>query len=52
MLSYDVVEWGKPLEKIERDTPKATGTEVLVRVTYCGVCRSDVQIREAHPLRA
>jgi len=32
MLSYDVVEWGKPLEKIERETPAPRGTEVLVRL--------------------
>ena len=27
MLSYDVVEWGKPLEKAERETPEPKGTE-------------------------
>jgi D-arabinose 1-dehydrogenase-like Zn-dependent alcohol dehydrogenase len=48
MLSYDVVEWRKPLKKIERDTPKAAGTEVLVRVKYCGVCHSDVHIRDGY----
>ncbi|HXV49940.1 MAG TPA: alcohol dehydrogenase catalytic domain-containing protein, partial [Candidatus Binatia bacterium] len=46
MLSYDVVEWGKPLEKIERQTPKPMGTEVLVRLKYCGVCHSDAHIRD------
>jgi len=48
MLSYDVVEWGKPLEKIERETPKPTGTEVLVKLTYCGVCHSDAHIRNGY----
>jgi D-arabinose 1-dehydrogenase-like Zn-dependent alcohol dehydrogenase len=46
MLSYDVIEWGKPLVKIERATPKPQGTEVLVRLKYCGVCHSDVHIRD------
>jgi D-arabinose 1-dehydrogenase-like Zn-dependent alcohol dehydrogenase len=46
MLSYDVVEWGKPLEKIERPTPRPMGTEVLVRLKYCGVCHSDAHIRD------
>jgi len=32
MLSYDVVEWGKPLERIERITPMPQGTEVLVKL--------------------
>ncbi len=46
MLSYDVVEWGMPLERIDRETPKPQGTEVLVRLKYCGVCHSDVHIRD------
>jgi len=48
MLSYDVVEWGKPLEKRERRTPVPTGTEVLVKLKYCGVCHSDVHIRDGY----
>jgi len=48
MLSYDVVEWGQPLEKIERETPVPKGTEVLVKLKYCGVCHSDVHIRDGY----
>ena len=48
MLSYDVIEWGKPLEKIERQTPQPHGTEVLVKVKYCGVCHSDAHIRDGY----
>ena len=48
MLSYDVVEWGKALERIERATPEPQGTEVLVRLKYCGVCHSDVHIRDGY----
>jgi D-arabinose 1-dehydrogenase-like Zn-dependent alcohol dehydrogenase len=48
MLSYDVIEWGKPLKMIERETPKPKGTEVLVRLKYCGVCHSDVHIRDGY----
>jgi len=48
MLSYDVVEWGKPLEKRERATPVPQGSEVLVALKYCGVCHSDVHIREGY----
>jgi D-arabinose 1-dehydrogenase-like Zn-dependent alcohol dehydrogenase len=48
MLSYDVVEWGKPLRFNERETPKPKGTEVLVRLRFCGVCHSDVHIREGY----
>ena len=48
MLSYDVVEWGKPLERIERITPMPRNTEVFVRLKYCGVCHSDVHIRDGY----
>src|SRR5262249_50204958 len=48
MLSYDVIEWGKPLEKVDREIPKPKGTEVLLRLKYCGVCHSDVHIREGY----
>ena len=48
MLSYDVVEWGQPLQKIERQTPRPQGTQVLVRLKYCGVCHSDVHIRDGY----
>jgi propanol-preferring alcohol dehydrogenase len=48
MLSYDVVEWGKPLEKTEREMPKPKGAEVLLKLKYCGVCHSDVHIRDGY----
>jgi D-arabinose 1-dehydrogenase-like Zn-dependent alcohol dehydrogenase len=48
MLSYDVMEWGGPLQKREHETPKPAGTEVLLRLKYCGVCHSDVHIREGY----
>ena len=48
MLSYDVVEWGKPLERIERKTPTPTGAEVLLKLKYCGVCHSDAHIRDGY----
>ena len=48
MLSYDVVEWGKPLQAMERETPQPTGAEVLVRLKYCGVCHSDAHIRDGY----
>ncbi len=48
MFTYDVVDWGKPLEKIERKTPVPQGAEVLVRLKYCGVCHSDAHIRDGY----
>jgi D-arabinose 1-dehydrogenase-like Zn-dependent alcohol dehydrogenase len=48
MVSYDVVEWGKSLEPIERVRPEPAGTEVLLRLKYCGVCHSDAHIRDGY----
>ena len=48
MLSYDVVEWGKPLQRVDRQTPQPRGTEVLVKLKYCGVCHSDAHIRDGY----
>jgi D-arabinose 1-dehydrogenase-like Zn-dependent alcohol dehydrogenase len=44
MISYQIVEHGKPLQKVTLQTPKPQGTEVLVRVTRSGVCHSDLHI--------
>ena len=48
MLSYDVVAWQRPLQRIDRATPRPKGTEVLVKLKYCGVCHSDVHIRDGY----
>ena len=48
MLSYDVVEWGQPLQPREHPTPVPKGTEVLLRLSHCGVCHSDVHIRKGY----
>ena len=44
MLSWEVVEHGKPLQKAVRETPRPKGSEVLVRITRSGVCHSDLHI--------
>ena len=44
MISYQIVEHGKPLQKIFSEKPKPQGSEVLVRITRSGVCHSDVHI--------
>ena len=46
MKSYDITEWGKPLQYAVRETPKPGPHEVLMRLSYCGVCHSDVHVRE------
>ena len=48
MLSYDVVEHGKPLQRAVRETPQPKGKEVLVRITRSGVCHSDLHIWDGY----
>ncbi len=48
MLSWDIIEHGKPLQKVIKETPKPTGSEVLVRVTRAGVCHSDLHIWDGY----
>ena len=45
MFSYDIIEHGRPLQKVAKETPRPKGTEVLVRVTRAGVCH---KIGRAH----
>lgn len=44
MRAYAVVENGKPLQPIELPTPEPEGAQVLLEVTHCGVCHSDIHI--------
>jgi D-arabinose 1-dehydrogenase-like Zn-dependent alcohol dehydrogenase len=48
MISYQFLEHGKPLQKLLHDTPKPTGTEVLMRITRSGVCHSDLHIWDGY----
>lgn len=48
MLSYEVVEHGKPLQAKLRETPQPKGSEILVRITRSGVCHSDLHIWEGY----
>ena len=42
MKGWMVVAANEPLEEIEMPTPVPQGSEVLVEVTHCGVCHSDL----------
>lgn len=48
MRSWKVTDFGKPLEMIQQEIPEPTGTEVLVKVTRCGVCHSDLHIGDGY----
>jgi len=46
MEAWAVVEHEKPLQRITKPVPEPTGTEVLLEVTHCGVCHSDLHFWE------
>ena len=48
MQSYQIVDWGKPLEPRDYPTPEPKGSEILLRVTACGVCHSDLHIHQGY----
>ena len=44
MELWAIIEPGKPLQKISEADPVPQGTEVLVKVSHCGVCHSDLHL--------
>lgn len=48
MLRQSIVEYGKPLCETVVEPPVPEGTQVLVRVHHCGVCHSDLHLRDGH----
>ena len=43
MRAWAVVENGAELRELELPTPEPIGKQVLLEVTHCGVCHSDLQ---------
>jgi D-arabinose 1-dehydrogenase-like Zn-dependent alcohol dehydrogenase len=48
MLRQSLTEYGKPLQATEADTPVPKGSEVLLRVSHCGVCHSDLHLQDGY----
>lgn len=46
MKCYCITRFSEPLERMEKDTPKPQGTEVLLKTKAAGVCHSDLHIWE------
>jgi alcohol dehydrogenase, propanol-preferring len=44
MKGWMITAANAPLEEIELPTPVPMGTEILVEVTHCGVCHSDLHL--------
>ncbi len=48
MYCEAIVDYGAPLQRVELDTPVPQGSEVLIEVTECGVCHSDVHLHDGY----
>ncbi len=48
MRTWAVVENGADLQEMEMPTPEPTGKQVLLEVTHCGICHSDLHIWEGY----
>ena len=48
MHRQSLVEYGQPLQPTEAATPKPQGSEVLLRVSHCGVCHSDIHLQDGY----
>lgn len=48
MHAWQIVDFGKPLEPRDYPDPEPTGTQVLLRVTGCGVCHSDLHLQDGY----
>jgi D-arabinose 1-dehydrogenase-like Zn-dependent alcohol dehydrogenase len=48
LISYQVEAFGQPLARALRETPVPQGCEVLLRVSHCGVCHSDVHLHDGY----
>src|ERR1700721_2449827 len=48
MRGWAVVRNGQPLEAVEVTTPEPTGTQVLLKTTFCGVCHSDLYFQDGY----
>ena len=48
MLRQSLIDYGKPLETTEAPTPQPQGSEVLLRISHCGVCHSDIHLQDGY----
>lgn len=46
--SYRITEFGQPLAQQAEKIPEPKGTDVLVRISGCGVCHSDLHIWDGY----
>ena len=48
MRAYAVQRFGEPVEPVEWSDPYPTGTQVVIEVTRCGVCHTDLHLQDGY----
>jgi len=48
MHCQSMIAYGAPLKSRDPATPEPRGTEVLVRVSHCGLCHSDLHLHDGY----
>lgn len=48
MKRQSMIDYGAPLRETDAKTPVPSGTEVLVKISHCGVCHSDLHIHDGY----
>jgi D-arabinose 1-dehydrogenase-like Zn-dependent alcohol dehydrogenase len=48
MKSQAIVELGQPLQEVDKNTPEPSGKEVLIQISTCGVCHTDLHLHAGH----
>ena len=46
MKSQSIINYAEPLQELVTDTPVPKGQEVLIKISHCGVCHSDVHLHD------
>ena len=48
MKRQSMIDYGQPLEETTADTPQPSGSEIIIRISHCGVCHSDVHMHDGY----
>ncbi len=48
MIRQSLIAYGEPLAGTTAALPEPKGSEVLLRVSACGVCHSDLHLQDGH----
>ena len=48
MKRQSMMDYGAPLQETTTETPVPAGTEVIIQISHCGVCHSDIHMHDGH----